>query len=338
MNQEQKTATNNEPEVIELNYQQLKVSRSIAYRCFDAFFWLLTSLILMIATLFIIQGNPIYQGMQKEIRNYEQTSRLYQETKNEEGDTIWANSYIAYLNNDKLNYDERSYNLNQDLTFFFSSYVNEELEGNGMKTYLDAKLEMKTKDNQVMFDQDGNRILISDDYDVEYYEAYGSILQNKALGYLNLKGDYLQLKKNSTIWYLVGIALTLIIAYTIIYYLIPMIICNRGKRTLGMVITKASLLSADGLSCKNSRYTLFFLFKLFIMLIGSFAALCIPLGVSITMILITKSHQSLAEYVLNVYSVSTESQTVYKNLSEFYLANESRTQKENNVKDARLKL
>ena len=87
-----------------------------------------------------------------------------------------------------------------------------------------------------------------------------------------------------------------------------------------MKITKTALLSVDGFSVKPLRFTLKFLFKLFIVLIGSFAALFIPLAVSITMIVVLKTHQSLSEYVSNTYLVSIEDQSVYKDLIEYRIA------------------
>ena len=87
-----------------------------------------------------------------------------------------------------------------------------------------------------------------------------------------------------------------------------------------MKITKTALLSVDGFSVKPLRFTLKFLFKLFIVLIGSFAALFIPLAVSITMIVVLKTHQSLSEYVSNTYLVSIEDQSVYKDLTEYRIA------------------
>lgn len=308
--------------VIELEYQGIRISKNFAIRFLDLFLCVVLGLILNVITLFVIQENPLYQEMTQKQYDYMLSSQLYQETKDENQNTAIINSYRFYMDEDKLTNDEKSLHLDENLTFFFGTYVNEELSNEGMKFYLDAKSEQQTEDGKEMFDKEGKRLLISDDYDLAYFNAYGNILENTALGYLNVKEDYLATRKNISLFYLIGIPLTFILAYTIIYYILPLFF-SRGKKTLGMIITKTALLSADGMSVKAGRFTCYFLFKLFIVFIGSFAALLIPLGVSITMIVLSKSHQSLSEYVANVYLVSTESQTVYKDVSEFYLANQN---------------
>lgn len=311
---------NKNQQVIELDYPAVRVSKSLVIRLLDFFLCIVLGLILNIATLFIIQESPLYKDISARQRDYMISSHLYHEAKDENEDTMILNAYRFYLQDDKLTNDEKSFHMEESLTFFFGTYVNEELSNEGMKYYLEAKSQQKTEDGKELFDKDGQRILVSDDYDLVYFNAYGNILEDYALGYLNVKGDYLDLRKQMSLFYLIGIPLTFVVSYTILYYIVPLCF-SRGKRTIGMLTTKTALLSADGMSVKAGRFTCYFLFKLFIVFLGSFAALLIPLGVSLTMVFLSKSHQSLSEYVCNVYLVSIESQTVYKDVSEFYLAN-----------------
>lgn len=307
----------NNDKVLELDYQSVPLGKNFAGRLLDLFLFFVLGVVLVIPDLFIIQGNKTYQSWLTTQNNYKLESRLYK--KNEEGTILKLPSYYDEVNN--LTFNEKSEQMNDALVFFFEDYVSIEMNGAGKKTLLDYKLDCKTTDGKAMFDEEGKRILSSSDYDSVYYSTYSSLINDKALGYLNLKKDYLDSKKKASLIYLITIPLMFVLSYTVFYYIIPLCF-SRGKRTLGMKITKTALLSVDGFSVKAGRFTLKFLFKLFIVLIGSFAAVFIPVAVSITMIVVLKSHQSLSEYVTNTYLVSVEDQDVYKDLIEYRIAHQ----------------
>lgn len=307
----------NKEKVLELDYQSVPLGRNFAGRLLDLFLFFVFGVILVIPDLFIIQGNKTYQSWLTTQNDYKIESRLYK--KNEEGKILKLPSYYDEVND--LTFNEKSEQMNDALVFFFEDYVSSEMNGTGKKILLDYKLDCKTTDGKSMFDEEGNRVLVSSDYDSVYYSTYSSLINDKALGYLNLKKEYLDSKKKASLIYLVTIPLMFVLSYTVFYYIIPLCF-SRGKRTLGMKITKTALLSVDGFSVKVGRFTLKFLFKLFIILIGSFAAVFIPVAVSITMIVVLKSHQSLSEYVTNTYLVSIENQDVYKDLIEYRIAHQ----------------
>ncbi len=307
----------NKEKVLELDYQSVPLGRNFAGRLLDLFLFLVFGVILVIPDLFIIQGNKTYQSWLTTQNDYKIESRLYK--KNEEGKILKLPSYYDEVND--LTFNEKSEQMNDALVFFFEDYVSSEMNGTGKKILLDYKLDCKTTDGKALFDDEGNRVLVSSDYDSVYYSTYSSLINDKALGYLNLKKEYLDSKKKASLIYLVTIPLMFVLSYTVFYYIIPLCF-SRGKRTLGMKITKTALLSVDGFSVKGGRFTLKFLFKLFIILIGSFAAVFIPVAVSITMIVVLKSHQSLSEYVTNTYLVSIEDQDVYKDLIEYRIAHQ----------------
>ncbi len=303
--------------VLELDYASVPLGKNFAGRLFDLFLFFVLGVVLVIPDLFIIQGNKTYQSWITAQNDYKIESRLYQ--KNEEGNIVKLPSYYDEVND--LTFNEKSEKMNEALVFFFEEYINSEMNGAGKKTLLDYKADYKTTDGTSLFDNEGARALLSSDYDNLYYTTYSSLINDKALGYLNLKKEYLDSKKKASLTYLITIPLMFVLSYTVIYYIIPLCF-SRGRKTLGMKITKTALLSVDGFSVKTGRFTLKFLFKLFIILIGSFAAVFIPVAVSITMIVVLKSHQSLSEYVTNTYLVSTEDQDVYKDLIEYRIAHQ----------------
>ena len=301
--------------VIELDYPAVRLGRNFAGRFFDLFMFVVLGFVLMVPSLFIIQGNKTYNSWIDRQYQIQLDPQLYQ--KNKEGKIV---NLVSYYNEvDDLTFNEKSEKMNDALVFFFEDFVDEELNHTGNKILLDYKAECKDKQENKLFDEEGKRVILSSDYDSLYYSTYSSLIKDKALGYLNLKDDFLSLKKKTSLTYLITIPMMFVLSYTILYYIVPLCL-SRGKQTLGMKITKTALLSVDGFSVKPLRFTLKFLFKLFIVLIGSFAALFIPLAVSITMIVVLKTHQSLSEYVSNTYLVSIEDQSVYKDLTEYRIA------------------
>lgn len=305
-------------EVIELDYQAPTIGRNLSGRFFDMFIFVLLGIILIVPMLFVVQSNKTYQSWQTSQDNIKIESRLYE--KNSEGKIVSLPNYFDSVTD--LTWKEKSDKMEESLTYFFSSYVNTELNDKGMEEYLSIKSKLTFADGSKMFADDGKRTIDSVDYENKYYNAYCSIIKNNALGYLNLKDEYLSLKKKSSLTYLIGIPLMFALSYIIIYYIFPLCF-SRGKRTPGMLLTKTSLLSVDGFSCKAGKFTIRFLIKFFLIFIGSFVAVFIPFAVSITMIVATKSHQSLSEYITNTYMVLSAEQSVYKDLTEYQIAAKS---------------
>lgn len=306
---------NAEQKVIELDYPIPPLGRNISGRLFDAFMWFVIGLVLLIPALFILQSNSTYQKWQSDQKQYKLDSGLY--VNDDEGSLILTSDF--YSDNGDYTFDEKSEKLDTVLTVFFTEYLKDELQDKGLSEYNKIKVSYNTE-KDVLFSEDGKRLIESDDYDSIYFSKYCSMLEDKCIGYLDLKGDYLNLKKKTSLSYLIGIPLMFVLSYIIVYFVIPMCL-NRGKRTLGMLISKTALLGADAMSCSNKRFICYFLFKLFIIFIGSFVGVLIPLAVSITMMVATKSHQSLTEYVTNTYLVMIDDKTVYKDIGELHIAN-----------------
>ena len=243
-------------EVIELDYPAISVGKNIVTRVFDLFVTLVLGFLLVFPSCFLAEKLPPFVNAQNRVEEVKVDSGLYVE---EDG-------YLIYLTDSfssELTLDEKSEQLDTALAYFFGAYLDEELSGEGFDKYTSLLREHKAENGEELFDSVGNRIKTNDDYDQAYYDIYSSIFSEQALGYLSLKKDYLKSRKTMLALYLTFSALAFILSFCVFNLIIPLCF-SRGKRTLGMLVTKTALLDVRGLSCPNKRFLLRFLFQLFV--------------------------------------------------------------------------
>lgn len=308
--------------VVDIDYPIVSVSRNIACRLFDFFIFLVLSLLFVGLAILLIQSSPSYKHNMDSAISIRLDSQLY--IKNTEGEIVNIASF--YSDSEKgggqFTLEEKSKNIETHLHFFLdneNSPLHKDKNGNiERNNNISFESELKfvllnytDSNNEKIFDEQLKPLK----YNSDTFNAYCDIVKNTVLGYLNLIPNYTHYQNSVLTMYIVWIIVTVILCYSIIYYVFPMIF-SRGKKTPGMFITNTSLLSSDGFSCKWNRFTLRFLFKLFAILIGSFVAFLIPLAISITMIVVTKAHQSFSEYVSNTYLVYSADKSVYLSYAE----------------------
>ena len=76
----------------------------------------------------------------------------------------------------------------------------------------------------------------------------------------------------------------------------------------------------DGMSLSWWRYTLRFIFIYFVYVILGFGSFTITLIVGLSMMLLSKRNQDLAEYTLNQYSVDGRGVEIYMDIGEYLAA------------------
>lgn len=315
--------------VLHLEYQAPSIGRNLAGKALDAFLMILLGFLLLIPGLAIRDKVPGYkrnQEFQDEIRL---DSKLYQEKEGE----VQPLSYFLKNDNTKTQ-DEKSQISEESLTYFFSVYLPSQGIDNKEQDYLNDKQEKKAKDGNQLFDEKGNRILTKDDYDSEYYSFYLDYLDNQAVGYLVLIPNYHTSRQKLMMGTIVTVVLCFVASHSIFYLILPLCF-SRGKKTLGMLATKTALVSVDGLSCRAGRFILHYLLELLVF-IGC-AAFFIPLAISITMIVVTKAHQSFPDYVTNTYLVMNDEKNIYKDISEVKISLEDQEEYSSVSKDISFK-
>ena len=322
--------TNEKEEKITITYETPGIRRILSAHLFDWFISLILGFVLLIATFNIIPALPNYQNALNIRNGILLSSSLYVK---KDDDIVQLLNLVS--SDSTLTTNQKSEKIDESLTYFFLTYINEELENKGKETYLGLKAEAK-KDDVKLFDEDGARIFVNVDYDATYYSFYSTCYREKALGFLAYKDGYLS-SRHTIIWtMIISIFLTFLLSFLIFYLLVPLIF-KKGKRTFGMLIMKTALVSKDAFSCKLGRFIFHALFEIIFIIIGSLLAFLIPLAISLTMIIMRKNdHQSLTDYVIGTYVVSTSQTKIYDNIYEYSVdqrkINESHIIEDNKIK------
>jgi len=294
-----------ESKTIELSYPRAKIGEVLAAGFFDVFSVIVLGLLLMVGTLFGVQGNKTYQDVVANRQTIVIQSGLY--VSDETGGAI---SILSSLQSDTTKTTaEKDVIFDSHLTAFFTDFIK---EGDVYASY------KKNAENNgsLMFDSDGNRTLTNADYDIPYFTWYSDIFTNNALNYLQTSATYVSVRNQIVRINVIAIFLTFFVSSLVFYLLFPLNF-TRGKQTLGMKIAHLALLGPDAMSCSGKRFACHFLFSFFLIFWGSVFAFLIPFAISLTVLCCSKAHQRLADYVCNAYLVSTKDRIVYKDKLEY---------------------
>lgn len=295
---------------LEIDYHRASNGKLFASNFFDAFAMLILSFLLLILNNFIFfKCMPSGINTKAERDEIILSSHLYQ--KDENGSINLT--YVLIKDDNNKSSNEKSEQFDMTLTLFFTDFVKD------ISIYNNYKKEAKNSDGYILFKEENNnyiRALTNSDYDNTYYNFYLDIIENKATGYLQSNSNYVKNLKKEVLQNLVLFYLSLIISNFVFYYLFP-VIFYRGRKTLGMKIANVGLVSVDGMNVKLSRFTLRYLFYFIVIITLSLVSFLIPIIVSLTMMLLSKSGQSLTDYVFNTYKIDTSSSSIYLNKQEY---------------------
>lgn len=312
--------------VINFDYSGVSLGKLISSFLADLFLLIVLSILVMVPAVLILNSTSTYLENTNSRNNVLIESNLY---VNQDDNIILLSKYLE--NNNQLTYNQKSEQYEEKLNYFFTEFVNSELNNKGIETYNNLKLKGEIN-NQKMFVVDTNtnlltRAFLNSDYDKTYYDFYIKLF-NTSLNYLSLNSIYSQTRNTTLIMYSSTIIISASFSYICLYLVVPLCF-KRGKKTFGRLFTNISLLQVDGFSCSLKRYIFRFLFNFVFMFLGSVFLFMIPNLVSLGFTFFTKTRQSLTDYLFNTYKVNSANKEVYLNLNE-YLKLEN---KNKNIKD-----
>ena len=301
-----------ETDVIEFNYELPRFTRLISSYLADFFIFLFLSILLIVPGVFILEAIPNFQNVLNTRNQILVDSKLYiKKDKLIRLDTF-------YKEDTNLTYNEKSEELNLRLTYFFTTFINNDLENKGLETYNNIKSKGNFEGDK-LFDENFNRVLINSDYDETYFNFYLDAY-NTALGYLQVNKSYVENRNNVIFGYVLTIILASSVSFITLFLIIPLIF-NRGKKTLGMLFTHLSLINIRAFSVSNKCFCFRFLFQFFVMFLASLFSFLIPILISFGFLIFSKRRQTLTNYIFNTYIVYNENQIVYLNLKEYQIKN-----------------
>lgn len=309
-----------ENETIELTYERATLGRRIAAFLVDAFLSLLTGAIFLLLTFYLLSISPFMKSIYQQRDDIQLNSHLY--LKDDSNKIIQLKESIS--KDTALTIKEKNKKYDDALTYFFDSnlFFNEN-EGN--EIYKNLKGNAKGDDNNNLFNNGGIEIY-DDSLHNDYYLSFYEDSYQKALSYMSWNNEYRNLNRQLLLIDTFSVLGTLLFPFLIFSYVIPLFNV-RTRQTLGMMATKIALIDVNGLSVKWWKFTLRFLFFYVIELWGSLLSFFIPFIVSLTMAVLSKAHQSLSDYITNIYMVSIDNKSIYKDVFEYKLAQQNTTKR-----------
>ena len=298
-------------DAIEIKATTPKFFRLASSALFDAFTVVLLSLLLCLATFPIYFATPAYQEPTSLREEIMLDSHLYEQ--NDGGVRLISTSLKE---NDSLTFSQKNEKLSASLSYCYTIYLNVELEGKGSEK-LNSYLVAESYEGSQLFGLDGSRLLKDDTYEEAYLNAYCDVLENHGINDLNWKAGFSNARTEILWGYVVTFLITFSLSCFVLLLAVPLCL-SKGKRTLGMLLTKLAYLDQWGFSPSWKRWLLRFLFEWILILCGSFFAFGIPLVFSCAFSAWRKDHQSISDYVLAIYPVDASSSEIYAKEEELF--------------------
>lgn len=291
-------------ETIEIKATTPKFFRLASSALFDALTVILLTFLLSLATFPLYFLTPSYKEPTLFREEIMLSSHLYEQ--NDGGVRLISTSLKE---NSSLTFEEKNARLEEALSYCYTVYLNEELEGKG-KEKLNSYYQASSYEGNRLFGADGSRLLKEEAYEEAYLNAYCDILESHGVSDLDLKAGFAD-ARTKILW---GYATTFLISFSlsclVLFLAIPLCF-KKGKRTLGMLLTKLAYLDQWGFSPSWKRWLLRFLFQWILILCGAFFTFGATLVFSCAFSAWRKDHQSISDYVLAVYPVDASCSEIY---------------------------
>ena len=291
-------------DVIEIKATTPKFFRLASSALFDALTVMLLSLLLCVATFPIYFATPAYQEPTSLREEIMLASHLYEQ--NDGGVRLISTSLKE---NDSLTFSQKNEKLCESLSYCYTVYLNGELNEKGNET-LSSYFVAETYNGSLLFDKDGSRLLKDETYEEAYLNAYCDVLESHGVNDLNLKEGFSNARTKILWGYVVSFLIAFSLSCIVLLMVVPLCL-KRGKRTLGMLLTKLAYLDQWGFSPSWKRWALRFLFEWILILCGAFFTFGVTLIFSCAFSAWRKDHQSVSDYVLAVYPVDASSSEIY---------------------------
>lgn len=310
-------------EKIKIEYERPKTTSVIFASLLDFILMSLVSLIVFISSKAIVQNSSDYVKKNSEFNSLKIESELYTYFEKEDRITDIVTFYntVSDVSQSKIEAD-----LAKRLDNFYTFMLNETSQENYLeikKFYDDFRLE-QIKDGTHYFVVSGDSVvknpnitISSKDYVENVYKTY---IDNYALGqFIGKNEEALNFQKYFSNYLLfVEIPIGLAVGIIITFYVMPLIF-TRGKRTIGKLIYKISVVDKQIYSPTFLEFTVNFLVFFFIECVLSVVTFCIPLFISFSMGVFSKKKQNFHNYMTGFSLVDSSVMKVFKSKDDILL-------------------
>lgn len=319
-------------EEIKIEYTYPKLRRRVWARIVDFLIMILLFLISFISIRAIYTSTSTYKNNVERSETIRLESGLYIKD-----DTKIISVVTSTYNDTKTSYAKKNIYLEKAINNFLSymSSLNEESYLKVKNDYDEARLTSSlTYNNLPLFikNSDGeivkNTNLVNVDTEEKtveetYYSSFYTVyIENNCIGFLTTENkEYYEINKYiGNMMIFLDFPISLIISSLLVYFLPPLIL-KRGRQTIGMWIYHISFASKSLYSLSFKEWIIKFLIFYFAEFLLSLFTFAIPIFISATMMLFTKSKQNFNEYMCKIYEIDTEKDKLFKNKSEITLEN-----------------
>lgn len=298
---------------MEVNFAKAKYSNRIFAFCTDLILMIIAALGLMIGTRAIVFNLDFYKNAYNSVIDIQLKSGLFIEKNSSEVVSL-VDYYEPKTTDDFKKCGEE---LDKSLKQFYSSELFFENTDESYQHYVDLKVESELFIYLDSTHKEAVPVKTDEESLKSMYSFYCSTIKNDASRFIAEYDGYIEATRtiNLTSIFII-LLIPIVLSVTIFEYLIPLVIGN-GRKTLGKLLFKISVVDARGLQSSFARFSLRFLFLLVIEILLSVIAFTIPLIVSFSMFAFSKTNQSLHDYVLNTYVVDSSDTRVFKNEKEY---------------------
>lgn len=306
---------NNQNQTIE--YVKAKYSSRLFAFAVDLMTMIITSLLLVVLAQFITINTDGYKNILSTLDDIQEKSHLYEyDHSNKE----WLNK-AKYYNDPETDDDYKTYNkkLDEALTQFYTDpyFFDQTDEKSGIYLY-DIQKIPEGLNHTELFIKDGDKIVESATADLkDLYKFYINAISKDAVTYLMKNDAYMNASRSVTLIFIFIELLIPIVTSVLIYEFAIPAFDRHGRRTLGKRIFKLGVVDVKALSPKFGRFTCRFLLFLFAEILLSVVALLLPIIISFSMVLFSKTGQSFHDYVTNTYVVDISQSFICNTKKEY---------------------
>ena len=292
---------NNETKKIEVVYDKAPLSKRLLSHFFDISIWLLTSLIFFTVINMIVNNTGWYKAKENELITLRNESKLYK-------DNVVITTYVD-SENEFTSIQEKKEFLTTCIDAFYSNpdYFKDDKH---IAQYSERKLKA-TSDGIHLFLEKEDQVVENEVQPALLFDFYKTEINDHALGYLLHNSKYFNLTRFDFMKVIVEVASCATLFYLVYYLVLPLTCFKRGRQTIGMKLSRIGLLDIHALTVKNSAFILRTLFNLAVFLYINIVAFLLPTFVSVGMMYLSKTNQSLTNYIFNDYFVDCSNQHIY---------------------------
>ena len=271
---------------------------------FDLLCMSILGVLLVFATQAIMNNVPYYKEANQNINEIQLASGLYVE-RDDHTTKLMCDHYKIEK---QEQYEEYNKKFDVALTNFYSNerFFDSSDPHSGLYLYNIEKIPEGQNDSKLFIYADESHTSIEEKSDaskVDLYNFYCKIMSEKAVKYVINSDAYIKNSRTISLTFVFITLLIPILLSVLVFEFVMPLIFKRGRKTLGKLLFKLSVVDARGLNCSFWRFLARFSIFLILEVLVGIVSFAIPLIVSFSMMVFSKTSQTFHDYVSGTYVV-----------------------------------